>query len=101
MILSTRSCVLLALSVHPKGIHGNGIIEWVGRQAHGAIRINQGSIYPLLDELAAQGIIDREAPQLGNRGGRPRSPIRLTAAGYRELLATRTAISALLKARQR
>ena len=99
MILSTESCILLALGANPRGLHGTGIIAWVKRESRGHVTVNQGAIYPLLDELVARHVIER-VPSNGEpnpHGGRPRQFVKITRAGVKELTFVRMALKALLK----
>lgn len=59
-------------------------------------RVSRGSVYVTLDRLEDKGWIASESvPAGGNRGGRPRRRVRVTAEGLSELRKSREALLTL------
>jgi PadR family transcriptional regulator, regulatory protein PadR len=75
--------VLTALADGPR--HGYGIVGEVDGLSQGRVKLKIGSLYGVLDRLAAEGLIeaDREEPH----DGRLRRYYRLTSGGRRALAA--------------
>jgi PadR family transcriptional regulator, regulatory protein PadR len=75
--------VLTALADGPR--HGYGIVREVAELSQGRVKLKIGSLYGVLDRLAADGLIepDREEPH----DGRLRRYYRLTRDGRRVLAA--------------
>ena len=75
--------VLTALAGGPR--HGYGIVGEVAELSQGRVRLKIGSLYGVLERLAAEGLIepDREEAQ----DGRLRRYYRLTQGGQRALAA--------------
>src|ERR1700735_5253258 len=73
--------VLTALADGPR--HGYGIVGEVAELSQGRVKLKIGSLYGVLDRLAAGGLIepDRE----GAHDGRPARYYRLTSDGRRAL----------------
>lgn len=73
--------VLKTLALTP--MHGWGIGQRIQQISKGALEVNQGSLYPALQRLEHQGLIQSEwGPSDANRRARY---YRLTAAGRRAL----------------
>jgi DNA-binding PadR family transcriptional regulator len=90
--------VLAALAGGPR--HGYGIVGEVAELSQGRVKLKIGSLYGVLDRLAAEGLIepDREEPH----DGRLRRYYRLTRDGRRVLAAEaelRTATARVVRAR--
>ena len=90
--------VLAALAGGPR--HGYGIVGEVAELSQGRVKLKIGSLYGVLDRLAAEGLIepDREEPH----DGRLRRYYRLTGDGRRVLAAEaelRTATARVVRAR--
>lgn len=79
---------MLALKVLQQGpMHGWGITELIERQSAGLLSVNQGSLYPALYRLVAQGWVSCEwAPSDNNRRAKY---YELTAEGRSQLAAER------------
>jgi PadR family transcriptional regulator len=57
-------------------------------------RVTVPTVYVTLVRLEDQGLVDsKEAPPVGDRGGRPRRVFRLTPAGWRALERARAAMT--------
>ena len=61
--------------------HGYGIAAWINRTSNGALEMKEGTLYPLLHNLEAKGLIQGEWQD----GQRPVKLYRLTDRGYRKL----------------
>ncbi len=90
--------VLAALAGGPR--HGYGIVGEVAELSQGRVKLKIGSLYGVLDRLAAEGLIepDREEPH----DGRLRRYYRLTGDGRRVLAAEaelRAATARVVRAR--
>ncbi|HEX6815038.1 MAG TPA: PadR family transcriptional regulator [Gemmatimonadaceae bacterium] len=73
--------ILRTLALTP--MHGWGIGQRIQQISKGALEVNQGSLYPALQRLEHQGLIQSEwGPSHANRRARF---YRLTAAGRRAL----------------
>jgi transcriptional regulator len=84
-------------------LHGYGVLLRIQQISNDALRIRQGSLYPALYRLGAQGLISSEWGESDNH--RKAKFYKLTAAGRKRLLAEReswarfaTAIAAALDA---
>jgi PadR family transcriptional regulator PadR len=76
--------------------YGLELIERVAQQTHGQIRLNQGSVYPALQDMEEEGLVEsREGDPLPERGGRPRRYFHLTAEGKRTAATQRKAVMGL------
>jgi transcriptional regulator len=73
--------ILKTLALEPR--HGWAISSRIRQVSQGALRVNQGSLYPSLQRLEAQGLI-RGAWQVSDHGRNARV-YRLTGAGRRRL----------------
>jgi PadR family transcriptional regulator PadR len=73
--------VLKTLSLAP--MHGWGISQRIQQISHGALEVNQGSLYPALQRLEKDGLIDSDWGMTDNN--RRARYYRLTAAGKRAL----------------
>ena len=92
--VSARAAVLLAL-VRGKGF-GLELIERVSERTKGAVKLGQGSVYPLLRGLEDEGLVRSfETDPLPERGGRPRRYYELTALGKRAAIEQRTVMLAV------
>jgi transcriptional regulator len=76
--------VLAALAGEPG--HGYVIVERVRERSEGAFELQEGTLYPLLHRLEAEGLV---ASRWSTQTGRRRREYRLTARG-RAALAERT-----------
>ena len=73
--------VLTALAGEPR--HGYGIVGEVDELSRGRVRLKIGSLYGVLDRLAADGLI--EADREETRDGRLRRYYRITSDGRQAL----------------
>jgi DNA-binding PadR family transcriptional regulator len=73
--------VLTALADGPR--HGYGIVREVAELSQGRVRLKIGSLYGVLDRLAAGGLIEPDREEAHD--GRLRRYYRLTRDGRREL----------------
>jgi PadR family transcriptional regulator PadR len=76
--------VLKLLSSGPK--YGYQLVEALGARTEGVLAMGQSTLYPMLYNLEAKGLIEafwQEAPQ--GEGGRDRRYYRLTSAGKAQL----------------
>ncbi|MCF6742927.1 PadR family transcriptional regulator [Blastococcus sp. KM273128] len=78
--------VLAALADRPR--HGYGVIGEVEQLSGGRVRLRVGTLYGVLDRLAAEGAIEPEREEV--HAGRVRRYYRLTGAG-RQVLETEVA----------
>ena len=75
--------VLAALAAEP--LHGYGIIQAVGELSDGAVRLRPGTLYPALDRLTADELVEMEREEVVD--GRLRRYYRLTDEGAGRLQA--------------
>jgi PadR family transcriptional regulator, regulatory protein PadR len=90
--------VLTALADTPR--HGYGIVGEVAELSHGRVKLKIGSLYGVLDRLAAEGLIEPDRDEAHN--GRLRRYYRLTRDGRRTLAAEaelRAATARVVRAR--
>jgi PadR family transcriptional regulator, regulatory protein PadR len=73
--------VLKTLSAGP--FHGYGLAQHIKRLSRDALRVEEGSLYPALQRMAAKGWIASELKK--SPTGRTARYYRLTAAGRRQL----------------
>jgi PadR family transcriptional regulator, regulatory protein PadR len=73
--------ILKAVSLGP--LHGYGVLLRIQQISGDALRIQQGSLYPALYRLEAQGLIDSEWGESENK--RKAKFYRLTATGRKRL----------------
>jgi len=73
--------VLTALASGPR--HGYGIVREVAELSQGRVQLKIGSLYGVLDRLAADGLIEPDREEA--RDGRLRRYFRLTRDGRRAL----------------
>jgi PadR family transcriptional regulator PadR len=73
--------VLSALADHPR--HGYGIVGEVAELSQGQVKLKIGSLYGVLDRLAAEGLIEPDREEAHD--GRLRRYYRLTKDGRRAL----------------
>ena len=91
----TAQGALLQVLIDGEG-YGLELIERVAARTKGKVALGQGSVYPALRGLEADGLVkSREADPTPERGGRPRVYYKLTAAGQREAIAARKAMAVL------
>lgn len=98
-LVSARLAILQVLFDGPS--FGLEVIERVEQRTLGRIKLGQGSVYPALRELEAEGLVtsyDGATPR--ERRGRPRRYYRLTADGVREAREARESVSGLLGLRE-
>ncbi len=92
--VSSKAALLQALISGPG--YGLDLIERVKKHTKGEIVLHQGTVYPALRELEADGLVrSYESEPLPERGGRPRRYYRLTALGARAAMEQRSAIIGL------
>jgi PadR family transcriptional regulator, regulatory protein PadR len=90
--------VLTALADGPR--HGYGIVGEVADLSHGRVKLKIGSLYGVLDRLAAEGLIEADRDEAHD--GRLRRYYRLTRDGRRTLAAEadlRAATARVVRAR--
>src|SRR4026209_2809425 len=73
--------ILKAVSLKP--LHGYGVLLRIGQISNNALDIPQGSLYPALYRLEAQGVIEAKGGESDNK--RKARFYRLTPAGRRRL----------------
>lgn len=69
-------------------MYGYEMVEALSRRTEGVLAMGQSTLYPLLYNLEAKGLIEgawREAGGGGGRGGRDRKYYRITGRGKRRL----------------
>jgi PadR family transcriptional regulator, regulatory protein PadR len=92
--LTTRAALLQAL-IQGEGF-GLQLIERVKERTKGAVTLNQGSVYPALRDLEAEGLVKSyDGETTPERGGRPRRYYKITAEGRKAAFAERDAIAGL------
>lgn len=75
--------LLVLESLTHGSMHGWGVGQWIQDRSEGLLEVNQGSLYPALQRLEQQGLVDSEwRPSENNRRARYYS---LTAAGRQAL----------------
>ena len=72
-----RTIVLRLLSEHER-MYGYEIMQTIDKNTNGKIKLNFGSLYPILHKLEADGLIDSESE---NQGKRVRKYYYLTSSG--------------------
>lgn len=78
--------------------YGLELIELVKKRTNGKLKIPQGSVYPVLRELEAEGLLESyDGEPLPERGGRPRRYYKLTAEGLRAAKEEAKAVYGLFK----
>jgi PadR family transcriptional regulator, regulatory protein PadR len=75
--------VLILKTLAPGPMHGWGIAQRIQQVSHDVLRVNQGSLYPALHRLEAEGWIAAEWGASENN--RKAKYYRLTRAGQRQL----------------
>jgi transcriptional regulator len=86
VIKGTLEMLVLEILQH-EPMHGWGITERIERRSQGNLSVNQGSLYPALYRLVANGWVSSEwAPSENNRSARYYT---LTRAGRKQLAAER------------
>lgn len=86
--VTTQAALLQALIKGPS--YGLEIMARVAEQTKGAVKLHQGTTYPLLRELEAEGFLESyEGEPMPERGGRPRRYYRLTAEGKKKAMEER------------
>lgn len=73
--------ILQTIEFEPQ--HGWGISESLNQRSHGALRVQQGSLYPALHRMERRGLISPDWRVSEN--GRKAKYYKLTAGGQREL----------------
>ena len=79
--------------LEPGEKYGYELIKMLDRQTDGVLAMGQSTLYPLLYNLEAKGLIAARTDTADN--GRPRKYYRLTDAGHRQLAADREQWQAL------
>ena|SRR5437868_1213136 len=78
--------------------YGLELIELVKKRTNGRLKIPQGSVYPVLRSLEADGLLESyDGEPLPERGGRPRRYYKLTAEGLRAAREEAKAVYGLFK----
>ena len=92
--VSSEAAILQALIARPS--YGLEIIERVEDQTRGAIKLDQGSVYPALRKLEREGLLESyDGESMAERGGRPRRYYRVTAEGRRAAVRNQKSVLAL------
>ena len=86
VIKGTLEMIVLEVLQH-EPMHGWGITERIERRSQGLLSVNQGSLYPALYRLVAQGWVSSEWRTTENN--RTARYYTLTRAGRRQLAAER------------
>jgi PadR family transcriptional regulator PadR len=86
VIKGTLEMIVLEVLQH-EPMHGWGITELIERRSQGLLSVNQGSLYPALYRLVAQGWVSSEWRTTENN--RTARYYTLTRAGRRQLAAER------------
>ena len=86
VIKGTLEMLVLEVIQH-EPMHGWGITERIERRSRGLLSVNQGSLYPALYRLVAQGLVSSEWRTTENN--RKARYYRLTSSGRRHLIAER------------
>ena len=89
--------ILRTLTIHP--MHGYAIAQHIARLSEDVLSVEQGSLYPALERLLAQGFVTSkwgESPT-----GRQARYYTITASGQRHLGAERASFERVLGAIQR
>lgn len=80
--ITTRAALLQSLIRGPG--FGLELIDRVKEHTKGRVKLHQGTIYPLLRDMEAEGLLESfESEPMPERGGRPRRYYKLTAEGAR------------------
>lgn len=91
----TAKAALLQALISGPGF-GLDLIERVKKQTNGSVVLGQGSVYPALRDLEADGLLESyEGEPLPERGGRPRRYYKLTALGQRAAVEQRDVVFGL------
>ena len=91
----TAKAALLRALVSGPGF-GLELIDRVKTLTEGKLVLGQGSVYPALRDLEAEGLLDSyEGDPLPERGGRPRRYYRLTKKGAKAAVEHRETIGGL------
>jgi len=85
--------VLLSLAEHPR--HGYGIVQAVTGLSDGAVRLGAGTLYGLLDRLAAAGLVEAAGEEVVD--GRLRRYYRITESGSVAATAETARVAALAR----
>src|SRR4051794_9313104 len=94
--VSARTAILLALV--PREGFGLELIERVSERTKGAVKLGQGSVYPLLRDLEDDGLVrSYEADPTPERGGRPRRYYELTGEGRKVALQQKATLVAIVR----
>ncbi len=93
--ISPRTAILTAL-MHGKSF-GLELIDRVRDRTGGAVKLSEGTVYPLLKTMEREGLLrSHDGEPMPERGGRPRRYYELTGEGRRVATEQRTAIMGLL-----
>ncbi len=85
------TAVLQLLTVGER--YGYELVEALGRESGGVLAMGQSTLYPMLYNLEAKGLV--KSRQVTADSGRPRRYYRLTAKGKKQLTAKRAQWAAL------
>jgi transcriptional regulator len=88
---------MLVLKALSRGVmHGYGIAEHIRQLSQEVLQVEEGSLYPALQRLQIQGLVDSEwGHSINNRRARY---YRLTRAGRRQLGETESSFARLIEA---
>ena len=78
--------MLVLKTLTRKAMHGYGIAEWIQETSEGALRVEEGALYPALHRLELRGLLASEWGLSENN--RRAKYYRLTAAGQKHLAKT-------------
>lgn len=82
LIKGTLGTIILKLLQENGKMYGYDITRVVKQQTEGKILLKEGSLYPALHKLHAEGLVKTEEVMMGNR---PRVYYSLTAAGKKQI----------------
>jgi len=67
LIKGTIRTIVLRLLAENKKMYGYEIMQTIDKNTKGKIKLNFGSLYPILHKLEADGLISAETEKLGKR----------------------------------
>jgi PadR family transcriptional regulator, regulatory protein PadR len=88
----TEQAFLVLTALVDRPLHGYGIVAEVGAVSDGRVELKIGSLYGVLDRLAADGLVELDREEAWN--GRLRRYYRLTTAGREALEAEAARLAA-------
>lgn len=75
--------LMILHSLRLKPMHGYALVKHIKEVSENLLQIEEGSLYPALQRLLKQGLLDSEAGV--SQKGRPTRIYRLTRAGHKHL----------------